>query len=152
VHGEDEDWSGPCTDDSKSDDDESEYDEGDSESGDHYSGEDPSSKGGPANRLRIMTMEELEEMEPGFAISYNRHDRPLYTSEYDSEYDEESSEYDSEYTTGGSHSDQDNYDSEDDLDRGLSKWRSGRGEIDGSKETYTRATNQGGCSFPQGAN
>jgi hypothetical protein len=35
---------------------------------------------------------------------------------------------------------------------GLSKWRSGRGEIDGSKENYTRATNQGGCSFPQGAN
>jgi hypothetical protein len=26
---------------------------------------------------------------------------------------------------------------------GLSKWRSGRGEIDGSKENYTRATNQG---------
>jgi hypothetical protein len=40
-----------------------------------------------------------------------------HTSEYDSEYDEESSEYDSEYTTEGSHSDQDNYDSEDDLER-----------------------------------
>jgi hypothetical protein len=62
-------------------------------------------------------MEELEEMEPGFAISYNRHDRPLYTSEYDSEYDEESSEYDSKYTTEGSHSEQGKYDSEDDLDR-----------------------------------
>jgi hypothetical protein len=35
---------------------------------------------------------------------------------------------------------------------GLSKWRSGRGEIDGSKENYTRATNQGRCPFPQGAN
>jgi hypothetical protein len=47
----------------------------------------------------------------------HRHDRPLYTSEYDSEYDEESSEYDSEYTTESSHRDQDNYDNEHDLDR-----------------------------------
>jgi hypothetical protein len=38
VHGEDEDWSGPCTDDSGSDDNESEYDEGSSESGGHCSG------------------------------------------------------------------------------------------------------------------
>jgi hypothetical protein len=71
VHGEDEDWSGPSTDDSESVDNESEYEEGDSESGGHYSGGDPSSKGGPANRRRIMTMEELEEMEPGFAIRFD---------------------------------------------------------------------------------
>jgi hypothetical protein len=48
-------------------------------------------------------------------------DRPLYTSEYDSEYDEESSEYDSEYdseyTTEGSHSDQDDYNSDGDKGR-----------------------------------
>ena len=44
VHGEDEDWSGPYTDDSERDDNESEYDEGDSESGGHYSGDDPSIK------------------------------------------------------------------------------------------------------------
>jgi hypothetical protein len=71
MYGEDEDWSGPYTDDSGSDDNESEYDEGDSESGGHCSGDDPSSKGGPANGLRIMTMEELEEMEPGFAIRFD---------------------------------------------------------------------------------
>jgi hypothetical protein len=57
VHGEDEDWSGPYTDDSESDDNESEHDEGDSENDGHYSGNDSSSKGGPANRLRIMAME-----------------------------------------------------------------------------------------------
>jgi hypothetical protein len=45
--------------------------QGDSESGDHHSGDDPSSKGGPANGLRIMTMEELEETEPGFAIRFD---------------------------------------------------------------------------------
>jgi hypothetical protein len=46
--------------------------EGDSESGGHYTGGDPSSKGGPAaNRLRPMTTEELEEMEPGFAIRFD---------------------------------------------------------------------------------
>jgi hypothetical protein len=70
VHGEDEDWSAPYTDDSESDANESEYDEGDSENGDLYSGDDPSSKGGPATRLRIMTTEELEEMEPG--LLYNK--------------------------------------------------------------------------------
>ena len=67
MHGEDEDWGGPYTDDSESDDNESEYDEGGSEDDGHYKGEDPNNKGGPANRLIIMTiMEELEEMEPGF--------------------------------------------------------------------------------------
>jgi hypothetical protein len=71
VHGEDEDWSGPYTDDSETDDNESEYDEGDSENGGLYSGDDPSSKGGPATRLRIMTMEELEEMEPGFTTRFD---------------------------------------------------------------------------------
>jgi hypothetical protein len=44
---------------------------GGSENGGHYSGDDSSFKGGPANRLRIMTMEELEEMEPGFAIRFD---------------------------------------------------------------------------------
>jgi hypothetical protein len=53
VHGEDEDWSRPYTDDSDSDDNESEYDEGDSENGDLYSGGDPSSKGGPVNNRKI---------------------------------------------------------------------------------------------------
>jgi hypothetical protein len=62
VHGEDEDWSGPYTDDSDSDDNESEYDEGGSENGDLYSGDDP--------RLR-MTTEELEEMEPGFTTRFD---------------------------------------------------------------------------------
>jgi hypothetical protein len=41
VHGEDEEWIGPCTDDSESDDNESEntkYDEGDSENDDHAMG------------------------------------------------------------------------------------------------------------------
>ena len=71
VHGEDEDWSGPYTDDSESDDNESEYDEGGSENGDLYSGDDPSSKGGPATKLRIVTMEELEEMEPGFTTRFD---------------------------------------------------------------------------------
>ena len=67
MYGEDEEWSGPCTDDSESDDNESEYDEGGSEDDGHCKGEDPNNKGGPANRLIIMTiMEELEEMEPGF--------------------------------------------------------------------------------------
>jgi hypothetical protein len=59
-------------DDSESDGNESEYDEGDSENGGHYNGDDPSSKGGPANGLRIMTMEELEEMEPGFAMRFDK--------------------------------------------------------------------------------
>jgi hypothetical protein len=67
VHGEDEDWSGPYTD----DDHNSEYDEGDSENGGLCSGDDPSSKGGPATRLRIMTIEELEEMEPGFTTRFD---------------------------------------------------------------------------------
>jgi hypothetical protein len=34
-------------------------------------GYDPSSKGGPANRLRIMTTEELEEMEPGLTTRFD---------------------------------------------------------------------------------
>jgi hypothetical protein len=84
VHGEDEDWSGPYTDDSESDDNESEYDEGGSESGGHYSGDDPSSKGGPANRLRIMTMEELEEMEPGFAIRFDEEWKRIFNKKKDS--------------------------------------------------------------------
>ena len=40
MYGEDEDWSGPCTDDSESDDNESEYDEGDSENDGHCRGEE----------------------------------------------------------------------------------------------------------------
>ena len=84
MHGEDEEHrSGPCTDDSKSDGNESEYDEGDSESGDHCSGDDPSSKGGPATRLRIMTMEELEEMEPGFTTRFDEErERTFYKKKY----------------------------------------------------------------------
>jgi hypothetical protein len=65
IYGEDEDWSGPCTDDGESDGNESEYDEGGSEDDGHCKGGDPNNKGGPANRLIIITMEELEEMEPG---------------------------------------------------------------------------------------
>jgi hypothetical protein len=159
-----------------------------------------------------MAMEELEEMEPGFAIRFDeewerifnkkkdsvlpigdgektkskkfgkkvsersdpihqdregtshqaqslamhRYDRPLYTSEYDSEYDEESSEYDNEYTTTQLRAHAvikaTTTTTARTTSTGLSKWRSGRGEIVGSKENYTRATNQGGCSFPQGAN
>jgi hypothetical protein len=68
VHGEDEDWSGPYTDDSGSDGNKSEYDEGDSGNGDLCSGDDPSSKGGPATRM--MTTEELE-MEPGFTTRFD---------------------------------------------------------------------------------
>ena len=84
VHGEDEDWSGPYTDDSESGDNESEYDEGDSENGDHYSGDNPSSKGGPANRLRLMSMEELEEMEPGFAIRFDGEWERIFNKKKDS--------------------------------------------------------------------
>jgi hypothetical protein len=40
MYGEDEDWSGPCTDDCESDDNESEYDEGDSENDGHCRGEE----------------------------------------------------------------------------------------------------------------
>jgi len=61
VHGEDEDWSGPYTDDSDSDGNESEHDEGDPENGDLCTGDDP--------RLR-MTTEELEEMEPGLTTRF----------------------------------------------------------------------------------
>jgi hypothetical protein len=54
------------------------------------------------------------------AQSLVRQDKPLYTSEYSSEYDEESSEYDSELYDS-EYSDQDNYDSEDDLDRAFQR-------------------------------
>ena len=62
------------------------------------------------------------------AQSLARHDRPLYDSEYDSEYDEESSEYDSEYTTEGPRIAQDNYDSEDDLNRAFQPSGGAEGE------------------------
>jgi hypothetical protein len=84
VHGEDEDWSRPYTDNSESDGNESEYDEGGSESGDHCSGGDPSSKGGPANRLRTMTTEELEEMDPGFAIRFDEEWERIFNKKKDS--------------------------------------------------------------------
>ena len=87
VHGEDEDWSGPYTDDSESDDNESEYDEGGSENGDFYSRDDPSSKGGPATKLRIVTMEELEEMEPGFTTRFDEEWERKYGRQQDSKKD-----------------------------------------------------------------
>jgi hypothetical protein len=47
------------------------HQQGGSENDGHCSGGDSSCKGGPANRLGIMAMEELEEVEPGFAIRFD---------------------------------------------------------------------------------
>jgi hypothetical protein len=78
------------------------------------------------------------------AQSLARHDRPLYDSEYDSEYDEESSEYDSEYTTEGPRIAQDNYDSEDDLNRAFQPSGGAEGEksMDQNKTTQEQPTKE----------